>query len=305
MPHPSPEPHAIAVDYRNVTFTYPSPAPTAESRRPAIQGITFSVREGERLGILGPNGGGKSTLIKLTLGLLQGASGEIRVFGMSPLESRRDGLVGYVPQRIGAELAFPLSVRQVVAMAAARGVPPWRSLPSDRAAHVDHMIALVGLADLSERAVGKLSGGQLQRVMIARALASRPRLLLLDEPTVGIDVAGQQRFASLLLRVREELGLTIVIVSHDIRAIAGSCDRVACLSRTVHFHDAPEGLTPAVLAEVFRHDVSGIFGDVHIDAHAAASCTDPSHSHGRPAPGPVSISVSAPSGERPAAGGER
>ncbi|MCC6428589.1 MAG: metal ABC transporter ATP-binding protein [Phycisphaerales bacterium] len=291
----TPDPHQIAVEYRDVTFYYPSADTENGARKPAIQSITFAVHEGERLGILGPNGGGKSTLIKLTLGLLDGAAGDIRVLGRTPHQARRDGLVGYVAQRIGAELAFPLSVRQVVAMAAMRGLAPWKSLPPDRARHVNHMLELVGMDTLADRPIGKLSGGQLQRVTIARALAAQPRLLLLDEPTVGIDVAGQQRFASLLNRVRDELGLTIIIVSHDIRAIAGSCDRVACLSRTLHFHDAPQGLTPAVLAEVFRHDVSGIFGDVHIDAHAASTCTDPSHSHAHhpPAPGPIGLSISA------------
>jgi len=116
----------------------------------------------------------------------------------------------------------------------------------------------------------------LQRVWIARALANRPRLLLLDEPTVGIDPAGQQQFSDLLTRLRNEMDLTIVVVSHDLRTVAAGCDRVACLARTLHFHDAPGGLTPAVLAEVFRHDVSAIFGDVHIDAHRAAEC---SHHH--------------------------
>lgn len=292
---------AAAVEYRGVSFRYPAAEMGASGGRLAVENITFNVREGECLGILGPNGGGKSTLVKLTLGLLQGASGTIRVFGRSPKDAREDGLVGYVPQRMGAELAFPLSVRQVVAMAASRGLAPWKKLPEDRRERVERTLGLVGMSDQAERAIGKLSGGQLQRVMIARALAASPRLLLLDEPTVGIDVAGQQRFSQLLGRLRSELGLTVIIVSHDIRAIAGACDRVACLSRTLHFHDAPGGLTPAVLAEVFRHDVSGIFGDVHIDAHAAAGCTDPSHAHGEGAGGPVGVTISA--GGRGAGGG--
>lgn len=269
-----------AVQYRGVTYRYPSGGMGDAAPRPAVEDITFNVRAGECLGILGPNGGGKSTLVKLTLGLLEGAAGDIRVFGRSPAHARKEGFVGYVPQRLGAELAFPVSVRQVVEMAAMRGLAAWKAMPRDRSDLVDHAIELVGMSELADRPIGKLSGGQLQRVMIARALAASPRLLLLDEPTVGIDVAGQQRFTELLRRVQRELGLTVMIVSHDIRAIAGSCDRVACLSRTLHFHDAPQGLTPAVLAEVFRHDVSGIFGDVHVDAHAAATCTDPSHVHG-------------------------
>jgi len=139
-------------------------------------------------------------------------------------------------------------------------------------------MAAVGAEGFADRPIGRLSGGQLQRVMIARALACRPRLLLLDEPTVGIDVAGQQQFAELLTRLHERMALTVMVVSHDLRTVAAGCDRVACLSRTLHSHTDPRGLTPAVLAEVFRHDVAAIFGDVHVDAHAAAGCSDPRHS---------------------------
>lgn len=263
-----------AVECRGVTFRYPrasggtGPADDA----PALKDITLSVRVGERLGILGPNGGGKSTLVKLILGLLPRQSGELAVFGVPPQEARKQGLIGYVPQRVEAELAFPLSVRQVVAMSAQRGLMPWMS--GDRARHdaIENAVEVVGLSSVADRAIGKLSGGQLQRAMIARALAGRPRILFLDEPTVGIDVGGQQRFAELLDSLHRKLGLTIVIVSHDIRVIAAGCDRVACLSRTLHFHDTPQGLTPKVLAEVFRHDVAGIFGDVHVAAHVAGSC---------------------------------
>lgn len=102
---------------------------------------------------------------------------------------------------------------------------------------------------------------------------------MLDEPTVGIDAAGQQRFSALIERLNKGLGLTIVVVSHDLRTIATSCDRVACLRRTLHYHDAQGGLTPAVLAEVFSHDIEAVFGEVHIDAHAAADCHDPTHHH--------------------------
>jgi zinc transport system ATP-binding protein len=270
-----------AVVYERVSFSYPGPA--GSPRRPALDNISLSVRQGERLGILGPNGGGKSTLLKLTLGLLSGYAGRISVFGLTPEEARRTRLIGYVPQRIEAELAFPLSVRQVVTMSAALGRSPWRGLPPEARAAVDRALELVGATDLAERPIGRLSGGQLQRVMIARALTNRPRLLVLDEPTVGIDIAGQQRFGDLLRQLHDSMGLTIMVVSHDIRAIAASSDRVACLARTLHSHIAPEGLTPQVLAEVFSHDVAAIFGDVHVDAHLARECPVPhAHDHDHP-----------------------
>jgi zinc transport system ATP-binding protein len=280
----------IAVRYDKVSYAYPH-APADGSRGVAVDAISFEVGTGERLGILGPNGGGKSTLLKLTLGLLEPSVGAITVFGRTPKDARRERLVGYVPQRSEAETAFPLSVREAVTMAATVGLPPWRGVPRSAREHVEKCLGLVGALPLLDRHVGALSGGQMQRVLMARALAASPRLLLLDEPTVGIDAAGQQQFAEMLQRVRSELGVTVIIVSHDLRTVAAGCDRVACLSRMLHFHAAPAGLTPAVLAEVFRHDVSAIFGDVHIDAHNASECV--AHGHSQHVPPPTTVSISA------------
>ncbi|MFO0833069.1 MAG: metal ABC transporter ATP-binding protein [Phycisphaerales bacterium] len=265
-----------AVEYNNLTYRYRT---VDGADRAAIENITLNVEEGHRLGILGPNGGGKSTLLKVTLGLLDGYDGTVRVLGMSPAEARRRRAIGYVPQKVEAELAFPLSARQVVEMGITIGMPPWRRPSAAQQRDVDDAMALVGAEKISGKPIGQLSGGQLQRVMIARALAAKPRLLLLDEPTVGIDPAGQQQFGEFLGSLVKQLGLTLIVVSHDIRTIAAGCDRIACLSRTLHSHVAPEGLTPRVLAEVFRHDVAAIFGDVHVDAHPASSCRDPSHRH--------------------------
>lgn len=275
-----------AVTYRGVSFAYPGSG--GEGPRAALEDVTLDVSERERLGILGPNGGGKSTLVKLTLGLLDGGTGEIRVFGLAPGEAARRRLVGYVPQRSTCERAFPVSARQVVEMSAALGCSAWSRLPPEAAARVSQALDITGAAAFADRPIGQLSGGQFQRVMIARALANGPRLLLLDEPTVGIDIAGQRQFADLLGRLRDDLKMTVIVVSHDLRTIAAGCDRVACLSRTLHAHTAPEGLTPRVLAEVFRHDVAGIFGDVHVDAHPAHVCTHPHHHHdhgGKPGAG--------------------
>lgn len=272
------EQHQPAVEYRGVTYAYHG------TGKPALENVTLSVREGERLGVLGPNGGGKSTLLKLTLGLLPTQEGTVRVFGAAPREAARSGVIGYVPQKSAAETAFPLSCREVVGMAATLRNPPWRGITPVQRDRVRAALEVVGAAEFAERPVGSLSGGQFQRVMIARALACGPRLLLLDEPTVGIDAAGQLQFAALLNRMHSEMRITLIVVSHDIRTVAAGCDRVACLSRTLHSHVAPGGLTPSVLAEVFRHDVAAMFGDLHVDAHPAAACADPSHHHHGPTP---------------------
>jgi zinc transport system ATP-binding protein len=239
--------------------------------------VTLEVAAGERLGILGPNGGGKTTLVKLALGLLEPHKGSVRVFGESPQRAARNGTVGYVPQRCEAELSFPVSVRQVVSMGAWRGLSPLARVPKERRDLVAESIDLVGAGSFADKQIGKVSGGQLQRTLIARALACGPRILIMDEPTVGIDPSGQLRFAEVIERVRTRFDLTVVIVSHDVRAIAAGCDRVACLATTLHSHTSPEGLTPEVLAEVFQHDVASVFGDVHVHAHPAESCEDPSH----------------------------
>ena len=262
-----------AVELSRVSYTYPArgfdPDPVA-----AVEDVSLRVERGQRLGILGPNGGGKSTLIKLILGLIAPTSGSVRVFGEDPARARREGRVGYLPQRIDADTSWPLSVRQVVEL----GIPKERGK-----AEVHRLCAesldLVGMRSFIDRPIGALSGGQLQRVMIARAIGPRPDLLVLDEPTLGVDVKGQRLFSEMVGSLQSELGLTVVTVSHELRAIAASSDRIACLSRTLHFHDAPQGLSPDVLAQVFAHDVEGVFGEVHVQAHRAADCDDPSHAH--------------------------
>jgi len=276
-PHEQP-PKQSAVEIDHVSYTYPATGFDTDSTH-AIDDVNFSIEQSTKLGILGPNGGGKSTLIKLILGILQPTNGSVRVFGQTPAQARQQGLIGYLPQRIEADLDWPISVHQVVALGRACRIKPWKKLSADDNAAIDRAIQLVDLQDLAAKPIGALSGGQLQRVMIARAIAGNPKLLVLDEPTVGVDIAGQQRFGNLIDTLHKELDLTVILVSHDMRAIAATADRVACLSRSLHFHDTPDGLTPAVLAQVFAHDVAGVFGDIHIDAHLAEGCDDPDHAH--------------------------
>lgn len=267
-----------AVEINAISFTYPALGLDSRSVN-ALDSISLSIDQRTKLGILGPNGGGKSTLIKLILGILKPTSGSIQVLGHSPTKARQLGLVGYLPQRIEAQLDWPISVRQTVELGRTASLKPWKKASSEDNAAIDHALQLVGLSDLADRPIGAVSGGQLQRTMIARAIARSPKLLILDEPTVGVDIAGQQRFGELINTLHQELDLTLIVVSHDMRAVAAVADRIACLSRTLHFHAAPEGLTPAVLAQVFAHDVAGVFGDLHIDAHRAEDCDDPDHSH--------------------------
>lgn len=289
-----------AIQFESVGFTYPG----AETS--ALENVSLRIHVGERLGILGPNGGGKSTLLKLMLGLLPMQAGRISLFGnLTPAQARKQGVIGYVPQRLEAELGFPLSARQVVTLGATWRLPAWRAIPAKTRLHIDRMIGLVGAEPYADLPIGKLSGGQVQRVLIARALAAMPKILALDEPTVGIDAAGQQRFAELLTTVHAELGVTIVIVSHDLRAIVAGSDRVACLARRLHSHVSPQGLTPQILAELFSHDLvglRGVIGDVHVHAHSAEACTDSSHAHTHQAAAtsePIGLSLSTSQSAKP------
>ncbi len=260
---------APAIDMTDVGLRYPGGAV-------ALEHLTLRVQPGELLAIIGPNGGGKTTLLRLVLGLLHPTSGRVQVFGEEPRIARRRGIIGYVPQHATADLRCPISARTVVEMGAAARLGVLEPMPAEARDRVDQALELVGAADLARHAIGRLSGGQRQRIWIARALAAAPRILALDEPTVGIDAVGQRRFGDLLARLHAELELTILLVSHDVRTIAGGagtarCDRVACLRRTLHFHAAPAGITPQVLAEVFEHDLAEIFGDVQVDAHRTSA----------------------------------
>jgi len=265
----------VALELSGVTYRYPGAATAA------LEGVSLRVGAGETLAVVGPNGAGKTTLLRLLLGLVDPSAGSVRVCGVSAAEARRRRLVGYVSQRTELERWIPLTGVEAVAMAASMGS---RRIGGGRAARARarEQLDRVGAMGYADRPVGSLSGGELQRVLIARALAVDPRVLALDEPTVGIDAAGQARFGDLLSSLRKDKSLTIVLVSHDLRAVASGwamCDRVACVRRTIHFHDAPGGVTPQVLAEVFEHDLSPVFGEMHVDAHRAADC-DHDHAHG-------------------------
>lgn len=268
------------VEFDGVSFAYPGSGP-ADSVE-ALSGVSLTIGRGQRVGILGPNGGGKTTLIRLILGELTPTAGRVRVFGSDPVRGGNVGRVGFVPQRMELERKFPISVAECVALALTCRWSPWRSLGVNGHERVRESLEMVGAAELASRPIAALSGGQLQRVMIARAIATRPELLVLDEPTLGVDVKGQRLFSDMIGELQRELGLTVVIVTHELRTIAASADRVACLSRTLHFHDAPSGLTPGVLAQVFAHDVEGVFGQIHVEAHSAEDCDDPAHDHGHP-----------------------
>ncbi len=241
-----------------------------------LKHISLEIEQGTTLGLIGPNGGGKTTLIRLLLGLLRPTRGAIRIAGLSAREAvRRGDVIGYLPQSQRVPSRLPLSVRQVVPLGLAGKTGVLRGYRRDDLDFADALLDRVGVADMADRPIGALSGGELQRVYIARALAPRPRLLVLDEPTTGIDRGGQQRFIEFIQSLKAELGLTMVFVSHDLRAVSSISDRIACLNRTLHYHDVPDHLPADLVYRMFACDLEamGIKGG-HVCTHEhAAGCT--------------------------------
>jgi len=239
------------VQISNLDFSY--------GEQPVLERINLSIEEGITLGVIGPNGGGKTTLLKLLLGLLKPVGGEVRIQGLPPQQaSRRGDLVGYLQQQLGVKPSLPLAVRDVARLGLAGKTGVFRKYRQEDLAFVESLIERVGLKDQADRPVTQLSGGQLQRLLIARALAPRPRLLLLDEPTTGIDRGGQERFIEFLTSLKQDFGLTVVFVSHDLRAVSAISDRIACLNLTLHYHDVPQHLPAELVYRMFACDLEAM-----------------------------------------------
>lgn len=217
-----------------------------------LESVSLTVSRGEFTAIVGPNGSGKTTLVKAILGITKPDRGDILVFGVpvSQLREQRSK-IGYVPQIFDIDLNFPITVFETVLMGTYGRIGIGRRPgPDDRAA-VMAALEKVGVADLRDRPLARLSGGQRQRVFIARALANSPELLVLDEPTTGVDVATTGSLYSLLRELKTE-GVTIVLVSHDIGVVAAYIDTLACLNVSLVAHCRPdEAVCTEALAEMY------------------------------------------------------
>jgi zinc transport system ATP-binding protein len=238
----------------------------AFGERLVLKHIDLAIKRGTILGLIGPNGGGKTTLIRLLLGLLRPTRGTIRIEGLAPREAvKRGDLLGYLPQHSTVPKHFPLDVRQTVRLGLAGKTGMLRAYVREDLDFIESLMQRVGIIDIADQPIGRLSGGQLQRALIARALAPRPKLLLLDEPTTGIDRSGQQRFIEFIEGLKIELGLTVVFVSHDLRAVSSISDRIACLNTTLHYHDVPQHLPAELVYRMFACDLEamGIKEHVH------------------------------------------
>ncbi len=228
-----------ALSLKNVSTGYGS--------QDILKNISLELLEGDFLGIIGPNGGGKTTFFKLLLGLLKPRVGSVEIFGQDPVGARR--LVGYVPQYLQYDRQFPIRVRDVVLMGrlGRMGLRPFFSREDKAAAR--EALEMVDMAEYENHQLSSLSGGQQQRVLIARALCTRPKLLLLDEPTASVDQKMQQSIYELLKSLNQEM--TMVLVTHDIGVVSSYVKKIACLNRHLIYHDDRE-LTSEMLEAAYE-----------------------------------------------------
>jgi zinc transport system ATP-binding protein len=194
-----------------------------------LDNISFSINEGDLLGMIGPNGAGKTTLFSCMLGLLGDYVGTIKIFGHDIKNQNKDNRrIGYIPQRKTIERNFPATVEEIVSL----GISSSRIDKMKIASALD----TVGLLELKDRLIGELSGGQQQRVLIGKALVDDPKLLILDEPATGVDFETQNKFYALLKKLNQEKKITIIWASHDLDAVSKTASTVACINRNMFFH---------------------------------------------------------------------
>ena len=236
-------------------------ATVARDGEAVIEDATFSVEVGAYAGMVGPNGGGKTSMVKAILGLLPLSRGDIRIFGTSVSEFREWGRVGYIAQdATDFDPHFPMTVRELVALGRVRRETLARRLSSEDWRQVDSALDLMDIKDIARRRVGHLSGGQKQRVFVAKALVREPDLLILDEPVTGVDLATQEEFYGLLSRVNRERGTTILMISHDLATVFCQMSNVVCVNRTVHSSIiTPEMDEGALLRKVYGDHFTFVF----------------------------------------------
>ncbi len=225
-----------------------------------LENVTLDVEQGNYLGIIGPNGGGKTTLLKLILGLLSPTSGQIRLFGQPGETFNERFKIGYVSQRATQQgFYFPTTVYEITASGrTARMGLFGRFKKADRDA-IQRAMMITELDDYSNRIIGTLSGGERQRVFIARALAGEPDVLLLDEPVVGVDIVSQERFYAFLKHLNSQFGITILFVSHDIGVISKEVRNIMCLNKRLFCHGPPNDFThEQLIEEAYGRKVSSL-----------------------------------------------
>lgn len=233
------------VEIRDVSFSY--------NGQEVLQGVDLDIRQGDFCAVIGPNGGGKTTLLRLMLGLLKPDQGSIRVLGLPAKEASH--LIGYVPQEVHGNRSFPITSLDVIMMGMLEpGKRLVRRPRQDRAAALE-ALARMDMTSYAGRRLDELSGGQRQRVFIARAMVARPKLLFLDEPTSSIDAKGQANFFELLKELNEKV--TILVVTHDVMVVSKYVKSVACVNKRLHYHGKAE-ITRDMMEMMYPSTLEGV-----------------------------------------------
>jgi zinc transport system ATP-binding protein len=225
----------VAVSVRSLSYEYRLASRASFSSNNVLDNISFSVNEGDLLGVIGPNGAGKTTLFSCMLGLLKDYQGEIRIFDHDiKKNSHRLQNIGYIPQQKSIDQGFPATVQEIISL----GTVGKKNTSKEKVASALNMVDLSGQ---NHTRIGELSGGQQQRVLIAKALVNEPKLLILDEPTTSVDVETQNKFYTMVKTLNQKNNITIIWASHDLDAVNRIANKVMCLNRTMFFHgDAHE-----------------------------------------------------------------
>lgn len=244
------------VTMQNVTFTY--------EQRPILNNIDLEIPHGAFMGLIGPNGGGKTTMIKMILGLLKPNSGNIHLFGQPIRKFKQWHKIGFVAQKSNAfNSGFPATVYEIVSMGLTAKIGYGKFMRKQHKEKILHAIDQVDMLPYTKENIGSLSGGQQQRVFIARSLVSEPDFLILDEPTVGVDTENVQRFYKLLHQLQTKRNLTLLLVTHDTGTITKYATAIACLNKELHFHGKPDEYEA-----LSNEDISKLYGHpVHIVTH--------------------------------------
>ncbi len=221
-----------------------------------VEDINLSVDKNDFLGIIGPNGGGKTTVLRLIVGVLKPKKGEVFVFGKNPVNFTKEERhkIGYVRQERNIDTNFPVSVLDTILMGLYAGIGPGKKITGRHKEKAMQALKKVDMSDFAGSHIGALSGGQKQRVFIARGLVNDPELLILDEPTTGVDARNQETFYLMLYDLKLDLNLTIIMVSHDISMIAKEVNKISCVNHNIHVHGEPQG----VLSDEKTCEVCGI-----------------------------------------------
>lgn len=234
------------IELRGVSFTY--------GEELALEDINLAIHQGDYLGVVGPNGGGKTTMLKIMLGLLKPQNGEVLLFGQPIGKFKEWWRIGYVPQKaVNFDVKFPATVEEIVLMGrfGKRGLLRWMTKEDKNKALWS--LEQVGMSEYKDRLIGNLSAGQQQRVFIARALAGEPEVIFLDEPTAGVDTESQEKFYELLRKLNTDLDLTLVLISHDIGVIASEATEMAHVNRKLTYHGSSEEFADLRPIATHRH----------------------------------------------------